>query len=47
MENLIGFDVERAPSLAAEAGVYLHLYGKAVPRAGRKMGHFTRIMMRR
>ena len=47
MENLIGLDVERAAALAAEAGVFLHLYGKAEPRAGRKMGHFTRIMMRR
>ncbi len=46
MENLIGFDVTRAGALAAEAGVYLHLYGKAEPRAGRKMGHFTRITRR-
>jgi 5-(carboxyamino)imidazole ribonucleotide synthase len=43
MENLIGFDVERTGALAAEAGVYLHLYGKTEPRAGRKMGHFTRL----
>jgi 5-(carboxyamino)imidazole ribonucleotide synthase len=43
MENLIGFDVDRADALAAEPGVYLHLYGKAEPRAGRKMGHFTRV----
>lgn len=43
MENLIGFDVDRAGALAAEPGVYLHLYGKAEPRAGRKMGHFTRV----
>ena len=41
MENLIGFDVGRAPSLAAEAGLYLHLYGKAEPRRARKMGHLT------
>jgi 5-(carboxyamino)imidazole ribonucleotide synthase len=46
MENLIGFDVERADAMAAELGVYLHLYGKAEPRAGRKMGHFTRVSMR-
>jgi 5-(carboxyamino)imidazole ribonucleotide synthase len=44
MENLIGFDVERAEALAAEPGVYLHLYGKAEPREGRKMGHFTRML---
>jgi 5-(carboxyamino)imidazole ribonucleotide synthase len=46
MENLIGFDVERAAALADEPGVYLHLYGKAEPRAGRKMGHFTRVLRR-
>lgn len=46
MENLIGFDVEKAVALAAEAGVYLHLYGKAEPRTGRKMGHFTRVTRR-
>ena len=46
MENLIGSDVERAGELAAEPGVFLHLYGKAEPRAGRKMGHFTRITRR-
>ena len=43
MENLIGFDVERAAALANEPDVYLHLYGKAEPRPGRKMGHFTRV----
>jgi 5-(carboxyamino)imidazole ribonucleotide synthase len=47
MENLIGFDIERVEALAAEPGVYLHLYGKAQPRAGRKMGHFTRVLRRR
>ena len=44
MENLIGFDVERAAALASEPDVYLHLYGKTEPRAGRKMGHFTRLL---
>jgi 5-(carboxyamino)imidazole ribonucleotide synthase len=29
------------PALLAADGVKLHLYGKAEPRAGRKMGHFT------
>ena len=43
MENLIGFDVEKVQSLAQESNVYVHLYGKAEPRAGRKMGHFTRL----
>lgn len=46
MENLIGDDVMRAPALAAEPDVALHLYGKAEARPGRKMGHFTRIAAR-
>lgn len=29
------------PALLAEDGVFLHLYDKGEPRAGRKMGHFT------
>jgi 5-(carboxyamino)imidazole ribonucleotide synthase len=43
MENLIGPDVERAPQILAEAGAHLHLYGKGEARAGRKMGHVTRL----
>ncbi|WP_071672875.1 5-(carboxyamino)imidazole ribonucleotide synthase [Nioella nitratireducens] len=43
MENLIGDDVTRAPALAAEPGVQVHLYGKAQIRAGRKMGHINRV----
>jgi 5-(carboxyamino)imidazole ribonucleotide synthase len=43
MENLIGPEVARAPALAAERGVQLHLYGKAEGRAGRKMGHINRV----
>ena len=43
MENLIGSDIERVPQLAAEPNDVLHLYGKAEARAGRKMGHFTRL----
>jgi 5-(carboxyamino)imidazole ribonucleotide synthase len=43
MENLIGADVDRAPALAGERGVQVHLYGKAETRAGRKMGHVNRI----
>ncbi len=42
MENLIGDDVLKVPTLAAE-GVALHLYGKPATRAGRKMGHVNRI----
>ncbi len=41
MENLIGEEVLKAPSLAAEPDLMLHLYGKAEARPGRKMGHFT------
>lgn len=43
MENLIGADVARAPVLAAERGVQVHLYGKAETRPGRKMGHVNRV----
>ena len=43
MENLIGDDIARVPSLMAEADLVMHLYGKAEARAGRKMGHFTRL----
>lgn len=43
MENLIGADVDRAMALAGEAGVQIHLYGKAETRPGRKMGHVNRV----
>jgi 5-(carboxyamino)imidazole ribonucleotide synthase len=43
MENLIGSDVFRLVELAAESDILVHLYGKAEPRPGRKMGHFTRL----
>lgn len=43
MENLIGEDVARAPVLASEHGVQVHLYGKAEVRAGRKMAHVNRV----
>ena len=46
MENLIGFDVDKVPALALESNVCIHLYGKAEPREGRKMGHFTRLLAR-
>ncbi len=44
MENLIGDDMARVPTLAAEKGVALHLYGKPDARPGRKMGHFNRVI---
>jgi 5-(carboxyamino)imidazole ribonucleotide synthase len=43
MQNLIGQDVEAWERILAEPGAHLHLYGKAEARAGRKMGHVTRI----
>ena len=46
MENLIGDAVLRVPELAREAGVAIHLYGKAESRPGRKMGHVNRVRPR-
>ena len=43
MTNLIGSDVDRWATLAAEPGTALHLYGKPEARPGRKMGHVNRI----
>jgi 5-(carboxyamino)imidazole ribonucleotide synthase len=43
MTNLIGSDVDKWRALAAEPDTAIHLYGKAEARAGRKMGHVTRL----
>jgi 5-(carboxyamino)imidazole ribonucleotide synthase len=43
MENLIGDDAARWAELFAETGAHVHLYGKHEMRAGRKMGHVTRL----
>lgn len=43
MTNLIGADVNQWPTLIAEPGAHLHLYGKAEARPGRKMGHVNRV----
>ncbi len=43
MTNLIGDDAAAWEALTAEPGACLHLYGKAETRAGRKMGHVTRL----
>jgi len=43
MTNLIGDDIDQWRVLMAEPGAMLHLYGKTEARAGRKMGHVTRI----
>ena len=45
MENLIGADMDRVPDLAKDPTVSLHLYGKAEVKAGRKMGHFNKIIL--
>ena len=44
MQNLVGDDVARVPSLLAEPGAHVHLYGKTEVRPGRKMGHVTRML---
>ena len=44
MTNLIGEDVSDVPAIACEGGARLHLYGKTEMRAGRKMGHVTRVL---
>ena len=43
MRNLIGESVAAWPSILAEPGVRLHLYGKVETRPGRKMGHVNRV----
>lgn len=44
MENLIGNDTARVPSLSADAKCALHLYGKAETKPGRKMGHVNHLI---
>lgn len=43
MENLIGDDVARVPSLARERDTAIHLYCKTDIKPGRKMGHVNRL----
>ena len=45
MDNIIGQDAANWQALAAGGGA-LHLYGKSQIRAGRKMGHLTRLTPR-
>ena len=45
MENIIGEEAADWQALAARGGA-LHLYGKSEIRAGRKMGHITRLSPR-
>lgn len=44
MDNLIGDQADQWPALLADPANHLHLYGKAETRAGRKMGHVTRLV---
>ncbi len=44
MINLIGDEADQWPALAAEPGTFIHLYGKAEARPGRKMGHVNRVL---
>ena len=44
MQNLVGSAVADWHKLMATTGVALNLYGKAEERAGRKMGHWTRVL---
>lgn len=44
MLNLIGEDANAWPALAANPAARLHLYGKRDARAGRKMGHVTKLI---
>lgn len=44
MENLIGDDASGWAAILADPEKHLHLYGKAEARAGRKMGHVTRLV---
>jgi 5-(carboxyamino)imidazole ribonucleotide synthase len=46
MTNLIGDQIAAWPSLAAEPGASLHIYGKVETLPGRKMGHVTRLKPR-
>ncbi|WP_118858514.1 5-(carboxyamino)imidazole ribonucleotide synthase [Sphingomonas mesophila] len=46
MENLIGSEIERWAELVAEPGAAVHHYDKGEARAGRKMGHVTRLSRR-
>ncbi len=43
MDNLLGPAITAWPELLAEPGARLHLYGKREVRAGRKLGHVTRL----
>jgi 5-(carboxyamino)imidazole ribonucleotide synthase len=43
MDNLIGDEAEKWMTYLSDPAAHLHLYGKAEAKAGRKMGHLTRL----
>ena len=43
MTNLLGTEIDAWPQILAEPNAHLHLYGKVEAKAGRKMGHVTRL----
>lgn len=43
MTNLLGDEIEQWRDFAAQKATYVHLYGKAEARVGRKMGHVTKL----
>ena len=47
MENLLGDEIEATRDLTGIAGAVVHDYGKAEVRQGRKMGHVTRLKLRK
>jgi 5-(carboxyamino)imidazole ribonucleotide synthase len=46
MENLIGPEVERWRTVAADADTVVHIYDKGEARPGRKMGHLNRLSVK-
>jgi 5-(carboxyamino)imidazole ribonucleotide synthase len=44
MHNLIGAEVDDYAKWLEVPGASVHLYGKTIPRPGRKMGHVTRVV---
>ena len=47
MENLLGDEIFACAQLAGLPGAVVHDYGKAASRDGRKMGHVTRLNLRK
>ena len=43
MKNLLGTDIKKYLTALAQPDTALHLYGKHDIRAGRKMGHITKL----